>query len=69
MNLANINLSKNNLIKASEHFRENGFNIFRVKYIDKEEDYVQYTAYQLLFDLSKSTLILLLLKIHYHWTP
>lgn len=46
-------IEKNNLIKASEHFRENGFNIFRVKYIDKEEDYVQYTAYQLLFDLSK----------------
>lgn len=46
-------IERNSLLKATEHYRDRGYNIFRVKYIDKEEDYVQYTAYQLIFDLSK----------------
>lgn len=41
------------MLKATEHFREIGYNIFRVRYIDKEEDYVQFTAYQIIFDLAK----------------
>lgn len=46
-------VEKDSMLKATEHFREIGYNIFRVRYIDKEEDYVQFTAYQIIFDLAK----------------
>lgn len=46
-------VEKDSMLKATEHFREIGYNIFRVRYIDKEEDYVQFTAYQIVFDLAK----------------